>query len=211
MKGEIKPITSVQGSDDNGVVTTDQPLRQFLNDRNKPWKPGVKPDFTGKSLVNRYPELRSDALREALSLNGESKLPANPKQAFGDKKLPLHAVPPALEAYAALGFREGIFKYGYFNYRHIEVEVMTYVAAIKRHLDEWIDGEELTEDSKIPHLAAVAADLAILIDATTRGKAIDNRPPPGAFGEILKRWELTDEQVKYLDGLKKARIEREGA
>ena len=113
----------------------------------------------------------------------------HPKQLFGDKKLPLHLVPPAASAYIALGLRDGAQKYGPWNWRDDPVEVMTYVGALKRHIDAWVDGEEYAEDSGKPHLAHAIAGLSILIDAVTGGFSIDNRPPPGNGPVVLKEHE----------------------
>lgn len=121
---------------------------------------------------------------EARFRNGEApgSPPANPKQAYGDAKIPVHRVPPALELYAAMSLGEGATKYGPFNWRENPVELMTYVGAIKRHLAAWIDGEDIDPDSKEgkPHLAGIAGSLAIIIDALECGNAIDNRPPTNA-------------------------------
>jgi len=114
----------------------------------------------------------------------------NPKQLFGDKKLPLHLIPPAASAFIALGLRDGAGKYGPWNWRDESVEVMTYIGALKRHIDAWVDGEECADDSGYPHLAHAIAGLAILIDAVTGGFAIDNRPPPGDGPAVLKEHEL---------------------
>jgi len=111
---------------------------------------------------------------------------SNPKQIFGDKKVPLHLIPPAASAYIARALRDGAEKYGPFNWRDQSVEVMTYIGAARRHLDAWMDGEEYAEDSGEPHLAHALADLAILADAIEGGFSIDNRPPPGPGPQVLK-------------------------
>lgn len=119
---------------------------------------------------------------------GTSTAPAaNPKQAYGDKKVPLHLVPPAFDAYCAQGLGEGAVKYGAWNWRTNKVEAMTYVGAIKRHLAAWQDGEELDPESTTgkSHLAGIAASLAILIDAKECGQLIDNRPLPGAGPRLV--------------------------
>ena len=114
----------------------------------------------------------------------------NPKKLFGDKKLPLHLVPPAASAFIALGLRDGAKKYGPWNWRDQPVEVMTYVGALKRHIDAWVDGEDDAEDSGLPHLAHAIAGLSILIDAIASGCDIDNRPPEGGGPDVLKKYEL---------------------
>lgn len=114
--------------------------------------------------------------------------PANPKQAFGDKKLPLHLVPAALEIGAAKAFGEGAVKYGAYNWRETKVETMTYVGAIKRHLAAYIDGEDVDPESTTGklHLEGIAACVGILLDVTYSGTAIDNRPPKGPAPERVR-------------------------
>lgn len=119
---------------------------------------------------------------------------SNPKQRYGDRKVPLHLVPPAASIYAALGLREGAQKYGAWNFRDTSVEAMTYIGAIRRHLDAFVDGEDMDPDRveglpPKPHLAGAIASLAILIDAYECGYLIDNRPKPGMASVLLKRYE----------------------
>ncbi len=102
----------------------------------------------------------------------------NPKQAYGDMKAAVHRVPPALMLSAALGMKNGVEKYGPFNWRETAIEALTYYAATLRHLLAWFDGEDTDPDSGNPHLAHAAASLAILLDALASGRVIDNRPRP---------------------------------
>lgn len=109
----------------------------------------------------------------------------NPKQAFGDKKVPLQLCPPAALAYMAVGLREGAYKYGAWNFRESQVEAMTYVGGCLRHLMAWVDGEDIDTDAALcpkPHLAGALASLAILVDALESGQLIDNRPKNGGGG-----------------------------
>ena len=116
--------------------------------------------------------------------------PADPKQVWGDKKLPVHRVPPAALLYTAMGIGEGADKYGPFNWRETPggVEVLTYYAGCVRHLQAWFDGEDIDPDSAEgkPHLAGAISSLAILIDAIASGCAIDNRPPKGGAPKLLE-------------------------
>lgn len=113
---------------------------------------------------------------------------ANPKQAFGDTKPPLHLVPAALTHAVSVGLSEGRDKYGAWNWRSTKVEAMTYVGAILRHLAAYVDGEDADPDSAIgkSHLAGAAASLAILLDAQEGGFLVDNRPPKGAGGRLMR-------------------------
>lgn len=113
---------------------------------------------------------------------------ANPKQAFGDKKLPVALVPPALMLEASLNMGDGAEKYGAYNWRTKKVEVMTYLAAIQRHLLAYLDGEDVDPESKrgATHLGAIAACVGIIADARNTGNLVDNRPPKGASGERIR-------------------------
>jgi hypothetical protein len=131
--------------------------------------------------------LNSDVVAIWEPLPEETK-PANPKQQYGDKKPPLHLVPPAFVVATAKGLGEGAGKYGAWNWRNTSVEAMTYVGAILRHLAAWVDGEEIDPESTTGkhHLDGAAASLAILIDCLSGGFLIDNRPPKGPGPELVR-------------------------
>ena len=123
----------------------------------------------------------------------------NPKAAIGAKKAPLHLVPPSFVHYTSLAFEDGAKKYGAYNWRKLGVSASTYYAAAKRHIDAWWDGEELSADAKVHHLAHAAACLAVLLDAESIGKLIDDRPPAGAASKLQAQYvankEANDRQV----------------
>lgn len=103
-------------------------------------------------------------------------LPPNPKAKFGAQKPNLALIPGSANVAEALALEDGAKKYDPFNWRVTAVEAMTYVAAIRRHLDAWVDGDELTTDTGVPNLGALRASCSILIDAQASGTLIDNRP-----------------------------------
>lgn len=117
----------------------------------------------------------------------------NPKQQYGDLKPNVSLNPGSAAAYQALAHEDGARKYGPFNWREKSIELMTYVAAAKRHLDAWVDGEDYSVDTveagaPVHNLGHVLASIAILIDATeTPGCAIDNRPKAGGSSRIHER------------------------
>lgn len=113
----------------------------------------------------------------------------NPKQAYGDKKLAVHLVPPALVLEAAPNMMDGRDKYGAYNYRDSKIEVMTYLGAIQRHTMAYLDGEDVDPESKrgATHLGAIAACVAIIADARNKGLLIDNRPTKGTAGEVIRK------------------------
>lgn len=112
----------------------------------------------------------------------------NPKTAIGVTKPSLSKVPPAAVLYTALAFMDGARKYGPFNWRTKKVTASIYIDAAKRHLDAWFDGEELADDSGLPHFAHALACIAILVDAKECGVLVDDRPPPGCTARLLREW-----------------------
>src|SRR5215467_9371409 len=60
------------------------------------------------------------------------------------KKVNVALVLPFSIIAEALGLSDGAIKYSPYNWRGSPVEVRTYVAAAKRHIDAWLDGEELS-------------------------------------------------------------------
>lgn len=124
--------------------------------------------------------------------------PANPKQLYGDKKVPMSIVPTSFIAHTAVALTEGLLKYGAWNYRVAPVEAMTYAHAVKRHIDKWINGEECDPESKVHHLANAAACIAILLDTKTQGTLIDNRPPAQDLNGLFKTLEETLAHLKEL-------------
>lgn len=122
-------------------------------------------------------------------------MPENPKQLQGDYKVPLHLVPPGLSIYAAMALGEGgLWKavpYGPYNFRDSQVEAMTYIGGMLRHIQDYLDGYDIDPDSPVnkPSLAGVAGSLAILIDATENGNLIDNRPRKGNARGMMDRFE----------------------
>lgn len=108
----------------------------------------------------------------------------NPKTAVGVTKVPLHLVPPSASHHLALAFKDGAAKYGPYNWRDHTVSASVYVAAAKRHIDAWWDGEDLSADAKVEHLAHAMACMAIILDAASVGKLNDDRPAPGAAARL---------------------------
>ncbi len=101
----------------------------------------------------------------------------NPKKAFGDTKPQLALIPPAAERACAGALALGASKYGEYNWRHNPVEIMTYLHAMKRHIAQVLDGEDIDPESGHPHLGHVMASAAIVLDCMDRGSLIENRPP----------------------------------
>lgn len=112
----------------------------------------------------------------------------NPKDREGAKKPPLHLIPPAAEIAEAVVMGLGAEKYGPFNWRSEKVRATVYIAAARRHLAQWLDGQDDDGESRVSHLAHARASLGILIDAIATGNVIDDRPPPGRAVELIARF-----------------------
>jgi hypothetical protein len=111
---------------------------------------------------------------------------ANPKDRIGVTKPPLDLVPASLDIYVAEAFRDGAQKYGPFNWRETPVKASVYIAAARRHLAAWFDGEDEASDSETHHLAHAVASLAIILDAELAGTLVDDRPPAAPTSSLIR-------------------------
>ena len=112
----------------------------------------------------------------------------NPKTLVGASKLPLHLVPPSASHYLAMALADGAKKYGPYNYRKVDISISTYKSAAERHLSAFWDGEDIAEDSGVHHVAHAMACCALILDAMSIGKLVDDRPPKGASPRLQKEW-----------------------
>lgn len=103
----------------------------------------------------------------------------DPKASQAIQKPQLQLIPPALNEETAKALMRGAEKYGFFNWRENKVEMMTYLGAMKRHIDCLIEGEDIDPDTGAHHLGCVAAGCGIVLDARKHGTLVDNRPPKG--------------------------------
>lgn len=110
---------------------------------------------------------------------------SNPKQAFGDAKVPVGLVPDTAIIEMALALLEGALKYGGYNYRVVGVKASTYNHAMERHRKKWWNGQDRDPATKVRELASVMACCAILIDAEICGMLTDDRPPIAPIGPQL--------------------------
>lgn len=112
----------------------------------------------------------------------------NPKDRIGQTKPPLHLIPPSAEVLEAVVMGLGARKYGAFNWRSAKVRATVYIAAAKRHLAQWLDGESNDIESGVSHLAHARACLGILLDAQATGNMVDDRPPPGVATALISHY-----------------------
>ena len=100
----------------------------------------------------------------------------NPKTALGEAKPKMSHTPT--ESIRLLGqvHSMGAAKYGAFNWREKTVSSTVYYDAAMRHLMAYFDGQDIDEESGLPHLAHVMACCSILLDASNGDTLNDNRP-----------------------------------
>lgn len=127
----------------------------------------------------------SGSVFKPATLNAKDN-PPNPKQRYGDLKVPVALVPPSAIIAMGTAFKEGARKYGAYNWRDKAVESMTYINAAQRHILAYLDGEEIDPESGNTHMAHALACLAIIVDATAIGALVDNRPLKGTAGVDLR-------------------------
>jgi Domain of unknown function (DUF5664) len=124
-------------------------------------------------------------IRFPSTANGDAE---NPKDRASVHKPPLHLIPPAAEILESAAMALGARKYGEFNWRATSVKASVYVAAARRHLLLWIDGQYDDDESGVSHLAHARACLGILLDAQANGRLIDDRPIPGASARLMEQY-----------------------
>ncbi len=113
---------------------------------------------------------------------------ANPKDVIGSTKPPLDLIPPSADILEAMVLKHGADKYSPWNWRDTKVRASIYVAAIKRHMAAFLDGEYLDGDSGLPHIAHMRACCSILIDAFENDCVVDDRPPAGNAADLIARY-----------------------
>jgi len=109
--------------------------------------------------------------------------PNDPKGAVGATKCPLHLLPPYALRETAWVHKAGAEEYGPYNWRYTKVNATTYISALGRHLLAWQEGQDLDPKSGLTHLAHIAANANILIDAQKHGSLIDDRVKSETTGE----------------------------
>jgi len=62
---------------------------------------------------------------------------------------------------------------------------VTYLEAAKRHILQALDGEDEDPQTGVPHEASVAACMAIVLDAMSIGRLVDDRDKTGTASALL--------------------------
>lgn len=102
----------------------------------------------------------------------------NPKDAVGTKKWRQYCTVPTTVIWElGVAMLEGARKYGRHNYRIAGVRASVYVDAAKGHIDQWWEGEDIDEESKLSHITKAMASLLVLRDAMIQDRWLDDRPP----------------------------------
>ena len=109
----------------------------------------------------------------------------NPKDLIGRTKAPLRLVPAALSVYVSIVQALGAAKYGVYNWRNFPILRTVYLEAALRHILLALDGEDADPETGVPHEAHVAACMAIILDAMTVGKLVDDRHKTGKVSGLF--------------------------
>lgn len=101
----------------------------------------------------------------------------NPKDAAAgaEDRAPLDLLEPAADEAVARALGFGAEKYGVRNYTQVPIRARVYIAAMRRHLAAWLDGEDYASDSGLHHLAHVGANVHVAMAAMAAGTFIDDR------------------------------------
>lgn len=119
----------------------------------------------------------------------------NPKDSVGRKKVALGLVPGTALAHIAEVLKHGRDAYGDYNWRTDKISASVYYDAALRHLEKWVDGETVDPETRRNHLAHVASNMVIMLDALEHGTLIDDRPPAGKTAAVLDRMNLENVQA----------------
>lgn len=111
----------------------------------------------------------------------------NPKDIHGLKKVPLDLVPDTGVIHAAMAFQEGATKYGAYNWRSNPINKSIYIAAARRHISQYWNGETLDVESNVHNLGCAVACLMILLDAEAVGNLVDDGPVAAPITQLMKQ------------------------
>lgn len=110
----------------------------------------------------------------------------NPKDILGQAKPSMQCVPEAAILFLGAAMEYGAMKYGARNWRDKKVLASVYLDAMERHRLLVAAGEDIDDESKLPHLAHIMAGCAILIDAQMSNQMVDDRKGSAEGIRVLK-------------------------
>ena len=93
---------------------------------------------------------------------------------YNSGKAELHQVPSSLKYAVAKCLMYGEQKYEKSNWRQ-GMSWMTVSDCLDRHMTSWMDGEEVDEESGLPHLYHAACNIAFLIEYSNTCPELDDR------------------------------------
>lgn len=185
--GRVKVLQYVIHSTYPWVVEVDNPFhhryRVDTNGRREDGPPG-------------YELLELVSVTE-VDLNLHTKA-TNPKDAIGDRKVPLWLCSAIAMAHWAAAQFAGLIKYGAWNWRAAGVRTSTYLSAIARHWARYANGERLDPIDGTHHLGNIMACCAILLEAEAIGKLNDDRSPSA---DLKKTFDEVEEMMVKLKTL----------
>jgi hypothetical protein len=118
-------------------------------------------------------------------------------------KINTDLVPFELQVAAAVGLGLGEYKYAARNFEK-GLSYKSLINSIERHCKALKDGEELDDDTGIPHYMLIASSTAMLVHNVMQGVIIDDRAPPKEYNlniaelATLGQIEL-DEAVRFFN------------
>lgn len=93
---------------------------------------------------------------------------------FDNNKPSFTAIPKKALRELAVVFTYGKNKYGKFNYSG-KIDLTRYLDALHRHLNSYEISEDLDPETKVNHLAHVAANALMALDGLLTGNVVDDR------------------------------------
>lgn len=129
---------------------------------------GCSDEFIRANDGDPISQCRCFTLSNSDSDSGEAKS-RNPKDIAATSKVPMIVLPPVPLIHTAQVMRSGSVKYGPANWRDEPIKESVYASALERHLVRYLAGEDVDRDSGAPHLAHIAANCFILMDAIEAG------------------------------------------
>jgi len=150
-------------------------------------------------VVDFYPHSVVEDELERLTQYGDGDLSGlNPKDAaqLRDKKPPLDLLERAANEATAWAMGHGAEKYGRQNYLTIPIHARIYAAAVMRHAQQFLDGEDTDADSGLSHWAHIGANVHVFLAALAAGKVVDDRGPAPRTPEQDHRSDVSN-QARY--------------
>lgn len=123
---------------------------------------------------------------------------------FSGGKVPLHQLPRWVLWQVAKALKYGELKYGKWNWR-AGMPFTEILDSAQRHMDDWLEGNDLDHESRLHHLDHAICDLMFLRWYTKNVPAQDNRPPrPEGFTNLYEmEGSISPELQQHWEGLRR--------